>query len=49
MMPLSRRVRNICEDPFLSGGVASFILLISSNVSVRLLSRAEIKYEIQMS
>lgn len=41
MMPLSRRVRNIDEEPFLSGGVASLNLLMSSNVRMRRLSRAE--------
>lgn len=40
MMPLSRRVRNIWEEPFFNDGVTSFTLLISSSVSVRLLSRA---------
>lgn len=40
-MPLSRSVRNICEEPFFSGGVASLYLLMSSNVKIRRLSRAE--------
>lgn len=39
-MPLSRSVRNICEEPFFSGGVASLYLLMSSNVKTRRLSRA---------
>lgn len=41
MMPLSRSVRNICEEPFFRGGVASLFLLMSSNVRMRRLSRAE--------
>lgn len=42
-MPLSRKLRNILEEPFFSAGVTSLILLISSAVSVRLFNRAEMR------
>lgn len=41
MMPLSLSLRNISEEPFFSGGVASLYLLMSSNVRMRRLSRAK--------
>lgn len=43
MMPLSRRFRNICDDPFFSSGVLSLNLLMSSVVSLRRFNRAVTK------
>lgn len=47
MMPLSRKLRNMLDDPFFNAGVASLTLFKSSMVSVRRLSRAEnIKFKL---
>lgn len=38
--PLSRRLRNIFDEPFFNGGVDSLIAFISSMVRVRRFNRA---------
>lgn len=48
MMPLSRKFRNICDDPFLSGGVLSLNLLMSSIVSLRRFNRAVTKKDVKL-